>query len=268
MRIILTLLSMLALGPVRAQDAGDLKFIRSVPGEFSAFTADVLGNLYTVSNENQLKKTGPGGDSMGVFNDVRRYGKLSSIDVTNPLKAILFYRDYRTVVVLDRFLNPVNTIDLRKQNIFQVRAVCASYDNNIWVFDEQESKLKKVAEDGRTLSETNDLRQAMDDPPMPVALFDQDGYVYAYDPARGMFVFDYFGTLKSRLPQLQWKDVQVIGKTILGRQDGKLMSHAENNPVDQSFPLPPSLRDAEHVRLMRQGIYVLDPGGVKQYAWQ
>jgi hypothetical protein len=266
--MILTILLTLLTGMLHAQDSGGMKLVRSVDGNFTYFTADMLGNLYTISSENQLKKTGPGGDSVGVFNDVRRYGKLGSIDVSNPLKVILFYRDYRTVVVLDRFLNPVNTIDLRKQNIFQVRAVCASYDNNIWVFDEQESKLKKVAEDGRTLSETNDLRQAIDDAPIPVALFDQDGFVYAYDPSRGMFVFDNYGTLKGRLPLLQWKDVQVIGKTILGRLDGKFVVRSDSDPDVKASPLPPGMRDAEYIRLMRQGIYVLEPGGVRQYAWK
>jgi len=268
MRTFLTLGLLAFTGLLKGQADSGARLIRTVPGSFTAFTADMLGNLYTISEENQLKKTGPTGDSVGVYNDVRHYGKLSSIDVSNPLKAILFYRDFRTVVVLDRYLNSVNTIDLRRQNIFQVRAVCASYDNNIWVFDEQESKLKKISEDNRTLTETSDLRQAIDDAPVPVALFDQDGFVYAYDPAKGMYVFDYYGAFKGRLPIQQWKDVQVIGKTILGRMDGKLMAYTTGSLQLSGTPLPPALRDAGHIRLMRQGIYVLETDGIRQYALQ
>jgi hypothetical protein len=267
MRTVITLLLWLAAGSTQAQP-GMPKLLRSVDGQFIQFTADVLGNLYTISTENQLKKTGPAGDSVGVFNDVRRYGRLTSIDVSNPLKVILFYRDFRTVVVLDRLLNAVNTIDLRQQNIFQVKAVCTSYDNNIWVFDEQESKLKKVAEDGRVLMETTDLRQALDDVPIPVALFDQDGFVYAYDPARGMYVFDYYGAFKGKQPLLQWKDVQVIGKTVLGRRDGKYLTYESGSLDVKETELPSTLRDAERIRLMRQGIYVLEPEGVRLYSLQ
>lgn len=267
MKSTITLFFLCCAGAIMAQPAAP-KLIRSVDGQFIQFTADVLGNLYTISAENQLKKYGPSGDSVGVFNDVRRYGRLTTIDVSNPLKVILFYKDFRTVVVLDRFLNPVNTIDLRQQNIFQVKAVCTSYDNNIWVFDEQESKLKKVAEDGRVLSETTDLRQALDDVPVPVALFDQDGFVYAYDPLRGMYVFDYYGAFKVKQPLLQWKDVQVIGKTVLGRSDGKFVTYESGSLDVKETPLPASLRDAERIRLMRQGIYVLEKDGVKLYTLQ
>ena len=267
MRTAITMFFLCWAGWSQAQQ-GTPKLIRTVEGHFTQFTADVLGNLYTISTENQLKKTGPAGDSVGVFNDVRRYGRRTSIYGSNPLKVILFYKDFRTIVVLDRFLNPVNTIDLRQQNIFQVKAICTSYDNNIWVFDEQESKLKKVAEDGRVLSETTDLRQALDDVPSPVALFDQDGFVYVYDPARGMFVFDYYGAFKGKQPLLQWKDVQVVGKTVLGRLDGKFVTYESGSLDVKETVLSPALRDAERIRLMRQGIYVLEAEGVRLYSIQ
>lgn len=239
--------------------------IRSVSGDYSYFTADNLGNLYLVSRNNQLKKINPKGDSMGVFNDVRKYGKLTSIDATNPLKTILFYRDFRTLVVLDRLLNTVNTIDLRRQNIFQVKAVAQSYDNKIWLFDEQESKLKKIGEDGKTISETADLRLVFDEAPVPSVIFDQNGFVYLYDPARGMYIFDYYGAIKNRLPLTGWKDVQVIGNTILGRKDGKLLSYAVSSLQLSERNLPGFIRSAETILLSPQGIYILTESGVQIY---
>ena len=44
------------------------------------FTVDNLGNIYVLNSDNQLKKLGPRGDSLAVFNDVRRYGKIATID--------------------------------------------------------------------------------------------------------------------------------------------------------------------------------------------
>ena len=55
---------------------------------------------------------------LAVFNDVKKYGNPTYIDVTNPLKILLYYKNYSTVVVLDRLLNTRNTINFRKQNIF------------------------------------------------------------------------------------------------------------------------------------------------------
>jgi hypothetical protein len=72
------------------------------------------------------------GDSVAIFNNVKKFGKISTIDVSNPLKVLLYYKDFSTIVVLDRLLATRNTIDLRQQNIFQVNAIGQSYDNNIW----------------------------------------------------------------------------------------------------------------------------------------
>ena len=94
-----------------------LKLLTTITGDIADFTVDNLGNIYILNRDNQLKKINLQGDSMGVFNDVRQYGKISYIDATNPLKILLFYKDYGNVVALDRFLNVRNTISLRKTNI-------------------------------------------------------------------------------------------------------------------------------------------------------
>jgi hypothetical protein len=165
-------------------------------------------------------------------------------------------------------LNLVNTIDLRSQNIMQVRAVCLGYDNSIWVFDEQESRLRKVGEDGRLLSETADLRLALDEAPVPVRIFDQSRFVYMYDPQKGMYIFDYYGALKQKLPITGWTDVQVIGNTILGRKEGKLLKYTTGTLQLDELVLPDFLRDAENILIMPQGIFVLDLKGVHLYAYE
>lgn len=251
-----------------AQEVSAYRVKKSVPGDFSGFTADNLGNIYPITNTNQLKKYSYKGDSMGVFNNVRKFGKLTYIDATNPLKTLLFYKDFRTIVVLDRFLNQVNIIDLRKQNIFQVRAIAQSYDNNVWIFDEQDSRLRKIGEDGRFISETADLRIVLDEAPVPVSISDQSGYVYMYDPQKGMYVFDYYGALKVKLSLLNWTDVQVIGNNILGRKDGHLLQYTIGTLQLKETLLPDFLQKAENIILAPQGIYILEPTGIRLYSTQ
>lgn len=255
----------LSLGSI-AQETSAFRVKRSVPGDFSGFTADNLGNIYAITHNNQLKKYNTKGDSMGVFNDVRKYGKLTYIDASNPLKTLLFYKDFRTIVVLDRLLNMVNTIDLRKANIFQVKAMAQSYDNNVWVFDEQESKLRKIGEDGKIISETADLRIVLDEAPVPVSIFDQNRFVYMYDPLKGMYVFDYYGALKNKLSLLDWTDVQVIGNSILGRKDGRLMQYTTGTLQLKETVLPDFLQKAENILLAPQGIFILESNGIRLYS--
>src|SRR5215471_5359097 len=100
-----------------AQEDSVFLFKRSLQGSFTDFTVDNLGNVYMINQNGQLKKTGPAGDSLAIYNDITHYGKISYVDVTNPLKVLLYYQDFGTVVILDRFLNKVSDIDLRKQGL-------------------------------------------------------------------------------------------------------------------------------------------------------
>ena len=123
---LLVSLSLLALHAI-AQSDSVFSLHKTIAGDFSYFTVDNLDNIYLVNNQtNQLKKLNANGDSAGVFNNVRKYGKLFSIDATNPLKLLLYYKNFSTIVVLDRFLNVRNTINLGKKNIFKVKAIATS----------------------------------------------------------------------------------------------------------------------------------------------
>ena len=195
-KILLILLIILQGQIIHAQADSAFRLIRFIKGDILGFTVDNLDNIYILNSRNQVKKLNSNGDSVAAFNDVKRYGKATLLDVSNPLKLLLYYKDFATVVVLDRFLNVVNTIDLRKQNIFQAKAIGQSYDNKIWVYDELENKLKKIDEDGTMLLETPDFRQLFGQAPVPQKIFDQDKLVYVYDSSQAIFVFDYYGTLK------------------------------------------------------------------------
>src|SRR5690606_8458948 len=123
---------------------------------------------------------------------------------------------FATVVMLDRFLNVVNIVDLRKQNIFQAKVIAQSYDNKIWVFDEMENKLKKIDEDGKLLQETPDFRLFMDKTIVPVEVADENKYVYLYDSTAGVYVFDYFGTLNNVIMIHHWQNLKITGNYIFG----------------------------------------------------
>ncbi len=208
-----------------AQTDSSFKLIKVVKGDIIAFTADNLDNIYLLSSTNQVKKLDPNGDSVAVFNDVKKFGQATLIDVSNPLKVLLYYRDFGTIVVLDRLLNIRNTIDLRKQNIYQVRAIGQSYDNKIWLYDEVENKLKKIDEDGKLLLETPDFRQLFGEAPSPQKIFDQDQFVYLYDSAKAVFVFDYYGSLKNKILISGWQNFKVAGKYIFGSANNQLFRY-------------------------------------------
>jgi len=210
-----TICLLLMPGWILAQRDSSFRLRSTVKGEIIDFNVDNLGNIYLVNSYGQIKKLNERGDSIAVFNDVRK-GKPYSIDVTNPLKVLLYYREFGTVLVLDRFLNVRNTIDLRRLNLFQVRTVGQSYDNGIWIFDELEGKIKRISDEGRIVDQSSDFRQIFDSMPSPQYIVDQNKNLYLYDSLKGVYTFDYYGSFKGRIPFLGWDYFSVINSTILG----------------------------------------------------
>ena len=224
------------------------------------FAVDNLGNIFLVNEAGELKKLNARGDSMAVFNDVKRYGKLYSIDVTNPLKVLLYYRDFGTIVALDRFLNIRNSIDVRRRDIMRSQAVAQSFDNGVWIYDELAGKLKRLDDNGVVISETADFRLLFEDPPTPVQIADADRLVYLYDPAKGLFVLDYFGTVRNRVALLGWQEMQVIGNRVIGRKDHVLESYVPGSLQLAQQVLPASWTDIKKLQVTIDKIYCLRNG--------
>lgn len=266
MKKMLLLLSIfLQTGAIQAQEDTAFLQVGKIGNDLVDFTVDNLGNLYTLDKDNQLKKLTANGDSVGVFNNVRQYGKVYSIDATNPLKILLFYKDFGTIVVLDRFLNVRNTIDIRKQGIFQAKAIAQSFDNNTWVYDEQEAKLKRIDDNGAIIDQSADFRQFLESAPSPTQIIDQDRLLYLYDPSLGLFVFDYLGSLKNKIDLLGWKDFQVIGTNIYGRKGTVFERYQLNSFSLKEKEMSDKLEGAEKIKIFVNSLYSLKGGTITIY---
>ncbi len=250
-----------------AQADSSLKLAKIIRGRFADFSVDNLGNIFLLDSNNQLKKLSPAGDSIAIFNDVRKYGKVYSIDAGNPLKILLYYRDFGTVVVLDRLLNIRTTIDLRKQNIFHAKAIAQSYDNAVWVYDEGEARLKRLADDGSIIDQSGDFRLQLEEAPSPDFIEDHDRLVYLYDSSKGLLVFDYFGTLRNKLAFTGWQDFQLAGKYIVGRKGVLLERYLLSSLSLEEIMLPGILKDTQKIRIAGDKLFCLRGGNLYIYSF-
>ncbi|MBI5372732.1 MAG: hypothetical protein HZA79_11985 [Sphingobacteriales bacterium] len=251
------LLFLFTTGAGQAQTDTSFRLLKIIRGDITDFTVDNLDNIYTLNSHNQVKKYNAAGDSVAAFNDIRKYGRAGLIDVSNPLKILLYYRDFATVLMLDRYLNPVNTVDLRKQHIFQAKTIAQSYDNKIWVYDELENKLKKIDEDGKLLQETPDFRMLLERSLNPVKIADENRYVYLYDSTYGIYVFDYFGSLKNNIQIRQWQNLKVAGPYIFGSRSDTLFRYEISSFMYDEWKLPGELRTAAAFNFSSTRLYAL-----------
>lgn len=240
----------------------NVSVIEKISGAITDFSTDNLGNIYLLTSTNQIKKVNEKGDSIAVYNDVRRYGKIYSIDATNPLKVLVYYKDFYTIVVLDRLLNVQAAIDLRKQNILQVTAITSSYDNHIWLYDELDSKIKKIDDNGSVLMESTDFRQVFDSVPSPSVMYDRDGLLYLYDQKKGLMVFDYYGGKKNSYQLLHLSDLQVIDKnTITARDSSNILLYKPSTLQLFSFKAFEKLNNFSKINFTGRKIYCLTREG-------
>jgi hypothetical protein len=250
------LLFTVRLVSIAQNDSSFVPFVK-IKGDITAFAADNFDNIYLLNSSDQLKKINGNGDSVAIFNNVRKYGKVAQIDVSNPLRVLLYYKDFSTVVILDRLLSIRTTIDFRKQDIFHVQAVCLSYDNQIWLYDEFEHKLKKIDENGKLLFATSDFRQLFGEAFAFTSISDQDGFLYLYDKNKGVYVFDYYGALKNIFSLTGYDNFRAVGKFITGTRNDSLMRYYPANLLLQEVRLPEAFRKAQSILFTATKAYAL-----------
>ncbi|HTJ13524.1 MAG TPA: hypothetical protein VL547_15925 [Dinghuibacter sp.] len=258
MRMLLPIL-LFASSAICAQSR--LSLTSTLPLAAGDFRVDNLGNVYGITTDGQIRKYTAPGDSVAAYNETRRYGSLTTVDVTNPLRVLLFYKDFMTVVALDRFFGRLYVSDLRQAQILQASTVAAAYDNNFWVFDEQNAQLKRIGDQGQAVMTSDDFRQLFGESITPEEIVDQGGLVYLNDTARGIYVFDYYGGFKVKLSFKGLTGLRVFGKNIYGVVGGQLFSYQPGTLQEDRLILPP----AEKYQIVFGGLYALRKGVLYYY---
>jgi len=81
------------------------EFIKSTTLNADRFIGiDDFNNLYYIKNNTFYKKT-----SQNTYNYTNtQLGEITSVDIKNPLKIILFYKNFNTVLIVDNYLNELS----------------------------------------------------------------------------------------------------------------------------------------------------------------
>lgn len=173
---------------------------RSLPITARFATTDNLGNLYLISPENALEKYAPDNQLLARYSN-NRLGAAASIDVTNPLKILVWYADFRTLVFLDRTLNQLGELNLISAGYPEVRSVATAADGNLWLYDEVAFQLKKITPGGETRFESPALNQLLNGRINISAIRDNGNEVLATDPEQGILWFDVYAQYQRSLPR-------------------------------------------------------------------
>jgi hypothetical protein len=241
------------------------KLEQSIEGSFNLFNVDAIGNIYLITPTDQLKKIKPDGTLVAVYNDVKRFGKISAIDVQNPLKLLIYYKNYSAIIMLDKLLSFRNQIELKPLQFFDVNAVANTYDNNIWIYDEQNFKVKKLDDKGLLLLEFADLRTLFDIGPTAEKLIDDDNQLYLIDQEQGVFIFDYYGAFSRLIPIKDLSDITIEKNYLIGFKD-KIMEVVQlKNLTSTKYALPVLSEKIKSLKFINNKLYILTQTGLNIY---
>jgi len=191
-KILIVLLWVITPVYLLAQVPSKVKQLTSHKIESRFMEIDRLQQLYIVTNTYSIQKYDTKGILVQTFNE-NNLGPISTLDVSNPFQILVFYREYQTVVILDRTLSEVNRIRLADLDYIQVDAIGLSSDNQLWLYDPINYFLQKIAVGGKVEFESPDLSMVLDDAFVPNRLLERDATIYLNDPDYGILIFDVFG---------------------------------------------------------------------------
>ena len=93
---------------------------------------DGFSNLFFTKNNVLYKKV----DTTFLEYQNVSLGKITKVDLTNPLKVVIFYEAFNTVIILDNQLNEIQKIDFSKlENPIVASGIGMSGQNKLWVFN-------------------------------------------------------------------------------------------------------------------------------------
>jgi len=240
-----------------------LNLLKTIDLEAQIISTDKLGNLYAVANEEIFKF-----DAQGVLlqkNSLKSFGNLFSIDVSNPMKILAFYKDYNKILFLDNMLAPSGgSIDLSAIGFDQVTLTCSSHDNGMWVFNSLNFEIVRMEPSLKISHQSGNIAQLTGNAIKPTALFETNNKVYLCDTIAGVLVFDVFGTYIKTIPIKSIVDLQVENN-ILYFIDKKGFGSFSMDLLQQNEMVLPQ-NDIKQIRLQKNRVFMRLPDKIDIYA--
>ncbi len=234
----------------------DSKFIleKTIPASSKNFSTDNLENIYFL-NGTTLEKYDSQGNILKTYSN-KNLGKISSADVSNPLKILLFYESFQQIVILDNMLSAsLEPVSLESLGYNQTSLVCSSHNNGMWIYNKQNFELVRFDQNFQeTIKTENITRQTLSEV-NPNFLLEQYNKVFLNDSTKGIFVFDIYGTYNKTIPFKGLTHFQISNDELIYFKDGKLKSYNLKTISEGEINLPTT--DILDARSEKEKLYLL-----------
>jgi len=229
------------------------------------FTIDVRENIYYINSVNEIIKTSCS-DSSFISYSNSNLGKPARIDVSNPLKILVFYPDQQTVVILDNQLAELSQLSLKgnvnKPN-YQPAAICKhSGTDHIWLYDELSRKLIRLDEAGNVLASSESFDQLFSFDVEVNTLYCVNDKVYIDTKSDGILLFDAYASYVHTI-EVNMQVHQITDNYIIGLNKNALQFYDLRSLETISYPI-----QGDAVYLMGNKIFVHNGTSIGVFKFQ
>ena len=216
---------------------------------------DHMNQLYCVSGDHSIYKYNDKGELLYTFSE-NRLGQISQLDVSNPLRILVYFSDFTTLIYLDRTLSEISRQDLSTIDFAQTQTIAQASDNNIWFFDNERYTLKKINEQNNIIFESNDLNLLLETDIYPIKLKEFELQLYLNAPENGILVFDLFGNFIKTIGIQSLDYFQLMENQLFYLKDGKLNSYNLTSFQHAELDIPLPWDEALQVCIGQDKIYL------------
>jgi len=206
--VIFLLFCSISLG---AQENSGYQLKKKIPVDNRVFKIDVFGNIYYTKEDHTLVKYDLSSEEKIEYTN-NFLGSVTSYDVSNPLKILLFYGDYNQIVFLNNQLSEIRSpVNLDELGVSYTTGVCVSHQGGFWIVNTAKGKIERYDEDLLKQQETgfyNFLAKEED-----LFLKEKNKMLYCYTNGH-LYSFDLFGNLYKKHPLKNVNNIQIINKNI------------------------------------------------------
>ncbi|MFD2246065.1 hypothetical protein [Pontibacter ruber] len=189
----------------------------------STISIDRNGSVYFLDTRRNLTKLDSLGQPVSNFSPPSR-GRISAVEVWNPMKLFLFYEDRQELLLLDRFLRPIGSTRLADYNYTgNIRAATLASDDSFWLFNETDFSLSKIDIRYQKPIVETPLDLVLDKARFDVRFMrEYQNMLYLLDANGGVYVFDNLGNYKKKLPFTGLSYIGFRGNELYFVKEGKL----------------------------------------------
>ena len=206
------------------------------PEQKSNVEIDGFGNIYVINN-NEIVKYNATGALQKKFS-TKRYGKIDFVDAMNPLKVLVYYKDFQQIMFLDNQLTESsNMISIETLGYEQTSLVCSSSNNSFWLYDKQNNELSRFDSELKSLVKTGNLKRILDIDIKPNFMQEHNNYIYLNCPNEGVLVFDIYGTFYKTIPLKKLKEFNVVNGDVFYFENQSLKQYQAQtfNTIEKQF---------------------------------